>query len=672
MNWNNIKIADLEHDIITSINNYKKIIEQVVNNQDQLMLTWQNLIQPLEDARADLEEKVNVISHLHSVQDNLELRKIYSNILPKLSDLTADLLQNSRLQQKVLQLKESAGFVEFNIAQRKIIENLLLDFKLAGVNLPLKQQKRYKQITKQLCELSDQFSKNVLDATHNWYYYIEPLDQAKLNGLPQHIIVLAKRAAEKHEYNNGGWVLTLDFPCVDAVLRYAANRELRKIIYTANITKASEITKQFDNSEIMQSIVNLRLELANLLEFENYSEYSIVHKMAKTTTEVINFLEELENIAVPIAKQEFLNLQQFAKQQDHFDELQPWDIAFYSEQHKKVLFDLSEEELLNYFQIQKVLPGMFQLAYNLFGINIQEIVDADKWDPEVKLYKVIDHNNNLRGFFYIDLYIRDNKKSGAWMAECLSRHKRANGELKMPVAFLITNFAKGPLIYHEELLTLLHEFGHVLHHVLTKIDHINVSGCNGVSWDAVELPSQFMEKWGYDWQFLQDVSQHYQTKVPISKQIFDSLLKIKNYNAGMSMVRQLELAMFDFKLHMYKPEINKAISTQDIQNVLNQVRAKVAVMAAIDVNRFQHSFSHIFAGGYAAGYYSYNWAEVLASDAFMAFKDADVTLLGTKFLNNILEMGGSQDAMELYIAFRGKKPEIQALLEQKGLLKNKI
>ena len=670
MNWNSIKIADLEQAIIANIDNYKKIIELVVNNQDLVLLSWENLIQPLEDAKASLDEQVNIISHLHSVQDNLEIRKLYSNILPMLSDLSAEFLQNSRLQQKVLQLKESTNFAGLSIAQQKIIENLLLDFKLSGVNLPLEQQEKYKLLTKQLSELSDQFSKNVLDATHNWYYYIAPLEQTKLDGLPQHIIVLATIAAGKQEYNNGGWVLTLDLPCVDAVLRYSTNRELRKIIYTANITKASEITKQFDNSVIMQAIVNLRLELATLLGFKNYSEYSLVHKMAKTTTEVIDFLEELANIAVPIAKQEFLALQEFVKRQDNLDELEPWDVTFYAEKYKKVLFDLSDEDLRNYFQIHKVLLGMFRLANNLFGINVQEVVNFDKWDPDVKFYTVLDHNNNVRGFFYIDLYIRDNKKSGAWMAECLARHKRKDGNLQIPVAFLVTNFARGPLLYHEELLTLLHEFGHVLHHILTKVDNINASGCNGVSWDAVELPSQFMEKWGYDWHFLQDVSEHYQTKETLSKQIFDSLISIKNYNAGMALVRQLEFAIFDFKLHMYKPtNKSKDISTQDIQNILNQVRAKVTVIPIADFNRFQHGFSHIFAGGYAAGYYSYSWAEVLASDAFMAFKDADLRILGEKFLNNILEMGGSKDAMELYIAFRGKKPEVQALLEYKGLLK---
>ena len=665
MDWSNIKITVLEDSIIDRINNYKAVIKQIVDNKDPVV-DWQNTIQPLEDAKANLLEVFNVISHLHSVKDSSEIRKSYSSILPQVSDLSAELLQSKQLYNRVLRLKKSVIFKNLGVAQKKVIDNLLLDFKLAGVNLSLAKKVQYKQITKKLSELGDVFSRNLLDVTNSWHYYIKSSESSKLAGLPQYILELAHTAAEKQGYNNG-WVLTLDFPCVDAVLRYAVNPELRKIIYTANITKASDVTKKFDNSEVMQSIINLRVELARLLGFKNYSEYSIVHKMAKNTKEVVDFLNELAKVAVPVAKQEFLKLQQFAKKEGKVDKLQPWDIAFYSEQYKKFLFNLSEEDLRNYFQTPKVLAGIFQLANRLFGINIQEINNFAKWDPDIKLYKVTDRDNNIRGFFYLDIYARDNKNSGAWMQEWLVRHKFENSKLQTPVAFLETNFAKSPLLYHNDVLTLLHEFGHVLHHILTKVDYVDISGCNGVSWDAVELPSQFMEKWGYDWQFLQDVSQHYQTKVPISKQIFDSLINIKNYNAGMSMVRQLELAMFDFKLHMYKPEINKAISTQDIQNILNQVRAKVAVISAVNFNRFQHSFSHIFAGDYAAGYYSYNWAEVLASDAFMAFKDADVSLLGTKFLNNILEMGGSKDAMELYIAFRGKKPEVKALLEQKGL-----
>ncbi len=665
MKWSSIRAADLEKAVLTKIDDYKNVL----NKQEKFItagdLSWQKLIQPLEDAKARLDNQFNIISHLHSVQDNLELREAYSNILPKLSDLNALLLQNNDLYQKILQFKQSKSFVELNFAQQKIIENLLLDFKLAGVDLSSAKKLRYQEITKQLADLSDQFSKNVLDATNDWHYYINSTDNYKLAGLPEHTIESAKFAAEKQGFKDG-WVLTLDWVSVDAVLRYATNREIRRIIYTANVTKASEKAEKFDNSNVMQSIVRLRRELAKLLGFNNYSEYSLCHKMAKNTKEVLDFLDELKEKSGLIARQEFLELQKFAKLQDSLN-LEPWDVSFYTELYKKTLFNLSDEELRCYFQLKNVLLGMFNLANSLYGINIEEVREQDVWDEEVKYYKVVDQANNLRGFFYIDLYVRDNKRSGAWMAELLSRHKWDNGELQQPVAFLVTNFAKGPLLYHEELLTLLHEFGHVLHHVLTKVDYINASGCNGVSWDAVELPSQLMEKWGYDWQFLQEVSEHYKTKEKISEKIFNSLVNIKNYNAGMNMARQLEFAMFDFKLHMYQSE---DITVQNIQEILDQVRSEVTVVPIAEFNRFQHGFSHIFAGGYAAGYYSYYWAEVLASDAFMAFKEqTDHKSLGSRFLNNVLEMGGSKDAMDLYMAFRGKKPEISALLEQKGLIK---
>lgn len=655
MQWNNIKISELINSIESEINNYKNIITDL-SQQEKLNLIWENLIQPLENAKANLDAKVNILVHLHSVQDNKELREAYSYILPKLSDLQAELLQNNNLYQTIVHFKQSLEFYNLDIAQQKIIENLLLDFKLSGVDLSLEQQQQYKLITKNIGELSDQFSKNVLDATHNWHYHIELSERNKLNGLPEHM-----RDSIKKDENNG-WDITLDFPVVDGVLRYALDRELRNIVYKANITKASEFTKEFDNTKIMHDIIKLRTELASLLGFNNYSEYSLAHKMANTTEEVINFLEEIADLAVPIARQEFLNITNFAKQQDNLDQLEPWDIAFYSEKYKKHLFNLSDEELRSYFPKELVLSGIFKLANNLFGITVQEELGVEAWDQDVKFYKVLDLNNNLRGFFYTDLYVRPNKKSGAWMAECLSRHKN-NGQLQHPIAFLVTNFAKSNYLYHEEVLTLLHEFGHTLHHVLTQVDYISVAGCNGVAWDAVELPSQFMEKWGYNFEFLQTISSHKNTKEKLSKTIFDSLINIKNYNAGMFMVRQLEFAMFDFKLHM------ENFSNIDIQNILNQVRSKISVVPIAKFNRFQHGFCHIFAGGYAAGYYSYSWAEVLAVDAFMAFKDSDIKIMGAKFLNNILEMGGAKNAMDLYILFRGKKPDVRSLLEYKGLIK---
>lgn len=668
--FSKISINKLESMVDASIFNYKATVNAIVHNQGQ-KLEWQQLLQPLEDSGANLDAITNIVSHLHAVKDSPELRGVYSNILPKLSNFNAEFLQNRELQQKILQLKESTEFDKLNVAQQKIIKNLLLDFKLAGVDLLPEQQAKYKAITAKLSELSDQFSKNVLDATQSWTYYIAKKDQHKLNGLPQHFIELAAQTALKHGLQDG-WMLTLDLPSVDVVLRHAKDRGLRKIIYTAHATKASDKFDkiQFDNSKIMQSIVMLRAELALLLGFKNYSEYSLAHKMAKTTTEVVNFLDELAKNSLPVATKEFLALQKFAKQQDNIDKLQPWDVGYYSEKYKETLFNLSAEELRSYFQLKYVLPGVFKLAHALYGIVVQEVTDFDSWDPQVKLYKVIDKDQNLRGYFYTDLYVRENKQAGAWMGSCLSRHQWQDGTLQYPVAFLVTNFTKpttdAALLYHDEVTTLLHEFGHVLHHILTKVNYISVAGVNGVSWDAVELPSQFMEKWSYDWQFLQDVSVHKDTQEKISKQIFDSLIGIKNYQAGMFMVRQLEFGMFDFNLHMWHQDASN--KEPNIQKILDQVRAKINVVPVAPFNRFQNSFSHIFAGGYAAGYYSYNWAEVLASDAFMAFQaGSDPSILGDLFLKNILEKGGSIDAMDLYIAFRGTKPNIKSLLKYKNL-----
>lgn len=668
--FSKISIEHLEQDLDLDLANYRQVIKTVTS--DAKLPSWDNVMQPMEDASVKLENLTNVVSHLNSTKDSEPLRKVYSNILPKLSNFSAELLQNKQLQQKVLAIKNSTEFSKLHFAQQKIIDNLLLDFRLAGINLNSVKQARYREITEQLSKLSEQFSKNVLDATQSWSYHIPSKDERQLQGLPKHVIELAKQAAAKKGLKEG-WLLTLDLPTVSAILQHAASREIREKVYTAYVTRASDqfFDKKFDNTKVMEQIVALRSELATMLGFANYSDYSLAHKMAKSTQEVVDFLEELATKSVPIAKKEFAALEQFALQQDKISQLQPWDVSYYAERQKEHLFTLSEEELREYFPLDKALAGVFDLANSLYGITIAEVNDFDRWDPAVKLYKVVDQDNKLRGYFYMDLYVRDHKQSGAWMANCLSRHKLANGELQHPVAFLVTNFtkptAKGSFLYHDELHTLLHEFGHTLHHILTQVDYVSVSGCNGVSWDAVELPSQFMEKWSYDWDFLQQVSEHSATKQKISRQIFDSLIGIKNYQAGMFMARQLEFAMFDFKLHLAKNPPN-------IQQMLNQVREQVTVVPVVLFNRFQHSFSHIFAGGYDAGYYSYNWAEVLASDAYMAWHEdksgADLQLkskLGKQFLQNILEMGGSKDAIDLYIAFRNKQPSIESLLAYKGL-----
>ena len=695
--FSNIIIEQLESQVDHRIATYKDIVNNIANNPN-IVLSWEQLIQPIEDASCNLEQIVNLISHLNSVKDSPQLRTVYTKVLPKLSDLSAEFLQNKLLRQKILKLKNSDVFIKLNVAQKKIIENILLDFKLAGVDLSKHQKLRYKNITAMLSELSNKFSQNILDATQSWSYYINIENKQQIEGLPKHFVELAGKTAIQQGFKEG-WLLTLDAPCVDVIMRHAKDRFLRQTIYKAYVTKASEIfeesfnnrqvisrlTKEeiinLNNKDIMQEIVKLRSELALLLGFENYSEYSLAHKMAKSTKEVVDFLNDLALHSVPFAKKEFADLMLFAQSIDQLDMLQPWDIGFYAERYKEQKFNLSEEELRNYLQLKHVLLGIFKLANSLYGINIEEVTKFDTWDPAINLYKVTDKLGDLRGYFYTDLYVRENKQSGAWMANCLSRHQKSDGTLQHPIAFLVTNFTKPTddtvLLYHQELITLLHEFGHVLHHILTKANYVSVSGCNGVAWDAVELPSQFMEKWGYDWQFLQSVSLHKDSSIDnpkrISKELFNSLNHIKNYQAGMFMVRQLEFGIFDFNLHMWKPILLSSIP--DIQQKLDQARKKVTVVPVAPFNRFQNTFSHIFAGGYAAGYYSYNWAEVLASDAFLAFKGLDldkdlltISKLGASFLENILEMGGSKDAMDLYVAFRGKRPSIRSLLEYKGLL----
>lgn len=717
--------------IDNEILNYHQIVDLIINKPVE-QLDWEHIMQPLEDADAKLEQLVNIISHLHAVKDNDELRKVYSQMLPKISEFEAKIFQNKNLYQKILQLSATSEFKHFNSAQQKIIKDLLLNFKLAGINLSIEKQIRYKEITTEISKLSDQFAKNLLDATQSWSYYIAKEHEHRLNGLPTHVVSAARDNAVKHGKSDG-WVITLDVPSVDAVLRYATDRNLRKIIYKAHVTKASEQFPQqfikFDNSKIMQNIIKLRAELAVLLGFKNYSEYSIVKKLAKSTDEVLNFLNELTIKSLPIAKKEFAKLQEFANSKDQITSLQAWDVTYYAEQYKQHLYNLSNEELRNYFSLNKVLSTMFGLVNTLYGIKVTEVYEFDPWDPMVKLYKVTSNNDELYGFFYLDLYVRENKQQGAWMGSCLSRHKWGDGKLQYPIAFLITNFTKpeivdtisestvnvrnndvqnsnigqvafdseptvnvrnnavqnsnidqvgfdkDPLLYHHEVETLLHEFGHVLHHILTKVDYISAAGCNGVAWDAVELPSQFMEKWAYDWDFLNTVAVHRVTKQRLSKEQFDNLVKIKNYNAGLHMVRQLQFAIFDFTLHMWMCSKKVATSLPNIQKFVDLARAKLAVVPIAKFDRFQNGMSHIFSGGYAAGYYSYSWAEVLAADAYMAFhdlkqgKNANYQInLGKKFLENVLQMGGSQDAMDLYITFRGNTPNINSLLEYNGLI----
>jgi oligopeptidase A len=607
---------------------------------------WNNLIQPINELNDHLNRIWSPIEHLHNVADNPELRAAYNSSLPLLSAYHSELGQNKSL----FAAYKSIDLKQLDAAQQKVVSNELRDFRLSGIDLSDEKQARYKQIKEQLSKLCTKFSENVLDATHAWKKHIT--DENLLAGLPESVLALAKQNAKDADLT--GWLLTLDFPCYQPVINYADNRQLRYEIYKAFVTRAS--TGQWDNSGIMPEIVTLRQELAQLLGFANYAEYSLSTKMAETPKQVLEFLTDLAKRAKPIAKKELEQLKSFAKQQ-----LEPWDIPYYSEKLRKHLYDLSEEQLRPYFPLNKVLTGLFKIVQKLYGLTIKENTDnIDRWHNDVQFFDVYGKGGELRGQFYLDTFARKAKRGGAWMDECIIRHRTANG-LQTPVAYLCCNFTppineKPSLLTHREVTTLFHEFGHGLHHILTQVDYAPVAGINGVAWDAVELPSQFMENWCWQQQALDLFAEN------LPAELLTKMLAAKNFQSGMFTLRQIEFGLFDFRLHLE--------GRTDIQNLLDQVRQQIAVLIPPNFNHFQHSFSHIFAGGYAAGYYSYKWAEVLSADAFSKFEETAILdpTTGREFLETILEKGGSEEAMELFIKFRQRAPKIDALLWHHGMM----
>lgn len=630
--------------------------------------TWENLIEPIENAEDKLHKAWSPVSHMNSVVNSDSLRDAYNACLPKLSEYSTEMGQNKALFEAYQQIAQSEQFTALDTAQQKIITNALRDFQLSGIDLDQDKQDRYKAISQQLSQLSSQYSDNVLDATNAWSKLIT--DPQQLSGLPDTAMTQAKQAAESQ--NQDGWLITLQIPSYLAVMTYADNRELRKEHYHAYATRASETGPdggKWDNTEIMQKTLALRHEKAQLLGFENYAELSLATKMAKNTHDVVEFLENLGKKSFTQAKKDLDELKQFAKQHYQVDELESWDISYFSEKMRQHDFQLSQEEVRAYFPATKVIPGLFAVVEKLYGLNITETEAFDSWHPDVRFFQIYDQHGQKRGQFYLDLYAREKKRGGAWMDDCVGR-KKTSHDIQFPVAYLTCNFtppaANEPaLLTHDEVITLFHEFGHGLHHMLTQIDHLGVSGINGVEWDAVELPSQFLENWCWDQQALELISGHYQTGEKLPDELYKKMLAAKNFQAGMLMVRQLEFSLFDFLIHQ---DFNPAIHGQ-IDQILNQVREKIAVLQPPKFNRFAHSFSHIFAGGYAAGYYSYKWAEVLSSDAFSLFEENGIfdQATGQSFLHNILEQGGSQDAMELFINFRGREPKIDALLRHCGI-----
>jgi len=635
---------------------------------NQVEYSWANLIQPMEEMDDKLSRAWSPVGHLNSVMNNELWRDAYSNCLPKLSEYSTEMGQNKGLYQAYRSIKEGAEFANLAVAQKKTIDNALRDFELSGVALPDDKKQRYMEISQQLSTLTNQFEENLMDATNAWSKLVD--DEAQLVGLPESAMSLLRQTAQ--EKDQAGWMLTLEFPCYMAVMSYAGNRELRYEIHRAFVTRASDqadSAESWDNANIMDEIVALRHEKSQLLGFDSYADLSLATKMAETPQDVLDFLQQLAEKSLPMAKQDFAELSNFAKEQGHSSELEAWDIGYYAEKLREARYQFSQEQVKPYFPVNRVLSGMFSVVEKLFGIKISEIKDVDTWHKDVQFFEISDESGVQRGRFYIDLYARPHKRGGAWMDECVTRFKKAEG-VQTPVAYLVCNFTPPigddpSLLTHGEVETLFHEFGHGLHHMLTLVDYLSVSGIHGVEWDAVELPSQFMENWCWQPEVMALISGHYKTGEPLPMEMFDKMLAAKNFQSGMQMVRQLEFSLFDFRVHLeYNPD-----SGAKIYPILQQVRDEVSVVKTPVFNRFPNGFSHIFAGGYGAGYYSYKWAEVLSSDAFSLFEEKGVfdEQTGRLFMHSILEKGGSDDALSLFTAFRGRKPSIDALLRHSGI-----
>jgi len=634
---------------------------------------WNNLLQPMEDMSAAVEKAWTPISHLHSVADTEQLREIYNTAISELSDYHMAVMQNAALYQAVAAIKAGPEFSQLEVAQQAIINHLLRDFKLAGVDLPAAEKKQFATLNQKLAKLTTQFQENVLDSTQSWQKHIT--DKKLLSGLPEHALASAKQAAERQQLS--GWLFSLDMPDYQALITYADDNELRREIYFAFSTRASDQgphDKKWDNSQTMQEILHTRHAMAQLLGFAHYAKYSLATKMAKTPSRVMTFLEELAQAALPQAKQEFADLVDFAKTHYQVDTLHAWDIAYYSEKLRQYAYAVSKEGFRPYFPAEHVINGLFAILTRLYGMQFTCMGSADVWHADVMLFSVSDADKKLRGYLYLDLYARQGKRDGAWMTDAYARRKLANGDRELPIGFVTCNFnapvGNDPaLLTHDDVNTLFHECGHAVQHLFTVIDYASVAGINGIPWDAVEIASQFMENWCWEKPAIDMIAQHYQTKELLPTELFEKLIRAKNFQSAMQTMRQLQFALFDFRLHCeYDTK-----QTDQIQVILDQVREKYAVFPTPTWNRFAHGFSHIFAGGYAAGYYSYKWAEVLASDAFSLFKENGIfdQKTGAAFLYTLLGQGGAQEPMTLFIQFRGREPSIDALLRHTGIIATK-
>ena len=662
--FSRIEAQHVEPAIRQLIDRNKQAIEDLLQDQD--CYSWETLLQPLEQLEDELAQAWSPVSHLNSVRNSDELREAYNACLPLFSEYGTWMGQHPRLYRAYQSIADSDSFATLSTAQRTAIEHALRDFRLAGVALPEQQQARYGELRKRLSELGSKFGENVLDATNAW---TRQASREELQGLPDTALANAAQAARQKGLE--GYLITLDFPSLSPVLNYCENRALREEVYTANCTRASEVgpnAGQWDNTAIITETLELRQQIAQLLGFDNYAELSLATKMADSPQRVIDFMEQLASQSSAQAQTEWRDLREFAQREDGITELQAWDVSYYSEKLRQARYRVSQEDIRPYLPVSRALPGLFAVVQRLYGLDIREVEAFDSYHPDAQLFEILEDGEIIARFF-LDLYARSDKRGGAWMDDCRVR-RRQGEQLQIPVAYLVCNFTPPvgdtpALLTHSELTTLFHEFGHGLHHMLTRQTVAAVSGINGVAWDAVELPSQFLENWCWEREALALISGHHETGAPLPGELLDKLLAARNFQSAMILARQLEFSLFDFRLHREWGQT----ADQSVQALLDEVRAQVAVVPLPSFHRFQNSFSHIFAGGYAAGYYSYKWAEVLSADAFSRFEEEGIFNrdTGASFRRSILEAGGSQEPMELFVAFRGREPKIEPLLRHSGI-----
>jgi len=643
---------------------------EVIGKVSVVPATWDEFVSPLEDANERIGRAWGQVAHLHAVLDSPPLREAYNANLPKITQYFTELGQNQQLFEKYKELRAAKGYESLSGARKRIVENALRDFRLGGAELPAAEKKRYAGIQEELARIAAKFSENVLDATNAFSIVV---DKARIAGLPEDVLQAAREAATKDEKQTDGkpkWKFTLHAPSYLPVMQYAEDRSLRETMYRESATRASEFGKpEWDNTAHIARIVALRHELARLLGYASFAEVSLVPKMAKSPAEVLAFLDDLARRARAFAEKDAAELRDFARAELQLEDLQAWDLAYVAEKLRLKRYAFSDQEVKQYFPEDVVMQGLFRVAQTLYSIRIGE-AKAETWHPDVRFFDIRDAGGSLIGQFYVDLYARETKRGGAWMDDAITRRRKDAG-VQTPVAYLNCNFSrpvgdKPALFTHDEVLTLFHEFGHGLHHLLTRVEDLGVSGINGVEWDAVELPSQFMENFCWEWDVLQHMTRHVETGAPIPRVLFDRMLAAKNFHSGLAMLRQIEFAVFDMRLHAeYDPR-----APRSALELLEEVRRRVAVLHPPAYNRFPNNFSHIFAGGYAAGYYSYKWAEVLSADAYSFFEENGVLdpKAGARFRDEILAVGGSRPAAESFAAFRGREPRVEALLKHNGMI----